>query len=493
MAGTYIETIGSWYNHNDLSSPAELQTLSSGTPFANSPLYYENVSGFSAQGSRIAAKAWGDIDPVQRLTGYFEMDFLGAATTATQRQTDSFTPRIRQGWLEYDNENYHFHFVGGQMWSLATANKFGELPLSENVPIDIDYQIVSGFTYARQPGLRFVEDWNKIAWFGISVEQAQTVFASNSIGVINGPQAGVAVSQGITGASNIGGGGAASPPGLVENVLNACSSSGGLNSVTGCSVNTIPDVIEKFALDPGWGHYEVFGMQRWFSDAVAATATPNSWSEKTTFGWGVGGSTLLPVWTKVIDLQGSVLYGQGTGRYGASQLPDAVVGSNGALSPITNLQFLAGVVVHPIPPLDVYAYYGQERDNINSWKVGATNGGYGNPAFANTGCAVQNLAAGPAGLNDPVGGVTATQPTALSCTANLSSVQEFAIGFWHWAYKGDIGAIKWGIQYEYLKLSAFGGSTAVTAAQAAEGAVANAGLSPYNQAVFFSVRYYPFN
>ena len=493
FAGSYLEAVGSWYQHNDLSSPAELQTLNSGVPFQNSPLYYEPVSGFSAQGTRIAAKAWGDIDPAQHLTGYYEMDFLGAATTSTLRQTDSYTPRIRQGWLEYDNDNYHFHFVGGQQWSLATANKFGALPLSENVPIDIDYQVVAGFTYARQPALRFVEDWNKIAWFGISVEQSQTNFASNSIGVINGPQQGVAASQGIAAAANIGGGGAASPPGLVENVLNVCASAGGLNSVTGCSVNTYPDIIEKAALDPGWGHYEAFAIERFFTDAVAATATPNSWAQNTKTGWGVGGSTLLPVWPKVIDLQGSVLYGEGVGRYGAAQLPDAVVGGNGALSPITNLQFLAGVVVHPLPPVDVYAYYGQEQDYENAWNIAGTHGGFGNSAFGNTGCAVENLAAGPAGLNDPVGGVTASQPIALSCTANIARVQEFVIGFWHWAYKGDLGAIKWGIEYEYLKLTAFGGTTAIPAGGAAEGAVANAGLSPYNQAVFFSVRYYPFN
>ena len=75
-------------------------------------------------------------------------------------------------------------------------------------------------------------------------------------------------------------------------------------------------------MDPGWGHYEALGLQRWFADQVGllpgapnpAAAVPNSWSQKVTFGWGVGGNVLLPVIPKWVDLQGSVLYGQGIGR-----------------------------------------------------------------------------------------------------------------------------------------------------------------------------------
>ena len=62
-------------------------------------------------------------------------------------------------------------------------------------------------------------------------------------------------------------------------------------------------------------------MQRWFADCYRACrrrrlpVPGGSWSQRTTFGWGVGGNVLLPVWPKFVDLQGSVLYGQGIGRY----------------------------------------------------------------------------------------------------------------------------------------------------------------------------------
>jgi hypothetical protein len=125
-----------------------------------------------------------------------------------------------------------------------------------------------GFDRARSWQVRWVRDWNKIAWFGVSVESPQMNFLSNS-----------------NSAGDVGG--APIPPGLAINDLNACSASGELNNQTACSNDTIPDVVEKLALDPGWGHYEVFGVQRWFTDRVFAASIGRN---QTTFGWGVGAS-----------------------------------------------------------------------------------------------------------------------------------------------------------------------------------------------------------
>ena len=53
---------------------------------------------------------------------------------------------------------------------------------TENTPLTIDAQYVVGFNWARQPAIRFVEDWNQIAWFGVSVKSSQTAFGSNGAG-----------------------------------------------------------------------------------------------------------------------------------------------------------------------------------------------------------------------------------------------------------------------------------------------------------------------
>ena len=169
--------------------------------------------------------------------------------------------------MTYDNDYYHFHLL--QAFSLLTQNRVGITP-DVILPLTIDAQYVVGFSWTRQPQFRFVANWDRIAWFGFSVESPQINFPSNSIGIFTGPQAGTAPSQNVTAATATGG--AVAPPGLTVNTLNACQSGGLLNSTTSCSINNYPDLVQKFALDPGWGHYEVVGLERFFTDRVFTTA-----------------------------------------------------------------------------------------------------------------------------------------------------------------------------------------------------------------------------
>jgi hypothetical protein len=481
MAGSFIAMEGAFRQRNENASGASDPPFST-IPLMNSPLYGQNETRFSAQQSRIALKASGDISPTQHVKGYYEMDFLGAAPTANSRESNSYTPRIRQAYFAYDNDVFGGHFSAGQMWSLATQNRVGILNSTENVPLTIDAQYVAGFNWARQPAIRFVEDWGKIAWFAVSVESSQTAFASNG----NGVAGAVAVSSANSGT--------VVPPTAITNVTNNCNASGLLDSVTQCSVNPAPDIIEKFALDPGWGHYEVLGLQRWFADsvapAVAGAVVPGAgWSQKTTFGWGVGGSVLLPVIPSFVDLQGSVMYGQGIGRYGSSQLADVVVGSNGQLQPLTSTQFMLGAIAHPFAGNDIYVYYGQEQVQQNAWTVGGTQGGYGNAAFPET-CGL--VSGGPANevANNNGGTGSNYNISSALCTANVQRVREITVGFWQDIYKGDLGRARVGLQYEYVSLDLFSGSTVTSAAANPN---PNSGLHPNNNVVFFSLRYYPFN
>ena len=77
MAGSFIAMEGAWRQRNENASGASDPPFST-IPLLNSPLYNENELRFSAQQSRIALKASGDIDPTRHVKGYFEMDFLGA-------------------------------------------------------------------------------------------------------------------------------------------------------------------------------------------------------------------------------------------------------------------------------------------------------------------------------------------------------------------------------------------------------------------------------
>jgi outer membrane murein-binding lipoprotein Lpp len=463
MAGTFVALEGAWREHNEVASGASSPPFGSpGIPLQNSVLWSQNEFRMTAQQSRIDLRAWGDISPTQRLEAYFEMDFLGASVDANNRESNSFTPRIRQVFANYDYDDYHIHFLAGQAWSLLTQNRVGITPRYENIPLTIDAQYVVGFNWVRNPQVRFVEDWNHIAWFGVSVEQPGAVFPS-------APSAATVA-----------------PPGQTVNINTFCTTSSHLNGSTSCSNDVAPDIIEKFALDPGWGHYEVLALQRWISDSVTPTVAPADWSQKTTFGWGVGGSFLVPAMPTYLDLQGSVLYGQGIGRYSSSQLPDAVIGPSGALTPVTGLQFLVGATVHPWDGFDIYTYYGEDRTYASPWTIGTTQGGWGNPNFLNDGCVLQSLTNGGALLtgspfNTPIPGTT--------CTFDVQRTQEFTIGLWQAVYKGDLGRAVVGLQYAWVKLNAFAGLPGPITPTSTP----NLGLNPDNNIFMFSFRYYPFN
>ena len=475
MGGTFVALEAAARQHNEVSSGASDPAFGSpGIPLQNSWLYHENEFRMSAQQSRIALKATGDIDPAQHLKAYVAIDFLGSAVTSNSRESNSYTPRVREFYAAYDNDNYHFHTAFGQTWSLVTQEKVGMMPGAENTPLTINAQYVPGFDWLRTPTIRVVGDLSKTVWYGISIENPEGVLPGGLAQQIPQNLAGVPGS-----------------PGFITNINNTGQGGGLLNSTTQYTNNIAPDLVEKVAFDPGWGHYEVLATQRWFADEVspitgavpAAGTTGANWSQKTTFGWGVGGNVLLPVVPKYLDLQGSVLTGQGIGRYGASQLPDVQVGPTGALQTIQATHFLVGAVAHPWIGNDFYAYYGQEQNNANAWTRNGTQGGLGNSAYLNNQCAVQLNAGSNAGptYNAATG--------ASTCAFNVQKTQELTVGFWQDAYKGDLGRVRVGLQYEYIRLTAFQGVTGATTATSQP----NAGLNPNNNIFFVSLRYYPFN
>src|SRR5215472_11645883 len=161
--GGFLAGESVWRQRNEVTSGATDLPFSQ-LPFPNSPLYHENEWRATAAQSRFSVLATGDIDPVQHLQGYYEMDFLGAGVTANSRESNSYNLRIRQAFFAYDNDDWHVHFLAGQAWSLLTQDRVGIIPRMENVPLTIDAQYVVGFNWARQEQVRFVYDWNKVAW-----------------------------------------------------------------------------------------------------------------------------------------------------------------------------------------------------------------------------------------------------------------------------------------------------------------------------------------
>jgi hypothetical protein len=166
-------------------------------------------------------------------------------------------------------------------------------------------------------------------------------------------------------------------------------------------------------------------------------------------------------------VQASALYGKGIGRYGAQQLSDVVVASDGTLSPLTALHVMVGAVAHPWAGLDIYGYAGMERADANLFSSAAGITGFGNPGVVNTGCGITTGASFTGGTSN--------------CAAINREVDSATVGFWQNLYKGNYGRVAAGLQYEYIVRKSFDTNPG------------NGGAVSTNDNVLMtSLRYYPF-
>lgn len=150
------------------------------TPFNNIPLPaaqegHTSELNFSGRQSRIGALVTGDTGKL-RLTGYVETDFLGAGVTSNNNQSNSYVLRVRQVWGQAELQN-GFRVTGGQMWSLSTEDARGTDNRTEVLPNTIDSQYMVGFSWERQPGIRFQQRFGDprtgTTTLAVALEQAQ--------------------------------------------------------------------------------------------------------------------------------------------------------------------------------------------------------------------------------------------------------------------------------------------------------------------------------
>ena len=405
--GGFIESAGIFRSRNEVTDIAS--NFNTAIPESQSQLSHESEWRQSARQSRLALLIQGDVDAQQKLAAYFETDFLGTGPTSNSNESNSYNLRLRQAYATYDNSNLGFHFLGGQSWSMLTLFKNGITPRSEDVPYTIDAQYVAGFDWARQAQLRFVESlFNKKLWLGVSFEEPQSVYYTGPNGLVP---------------SSVG----------TVNVANTGVSL--LNTTTTYSDDIAPDTIVKLAADPGWGHYEVYGLLRWLNSRVSRVGDGNN---HTTPAGGGGAAVRLPLLSHDrLFLRASALAGYGIGRYGSAQLPDAVVRPDGSPQPLPEVEALVGIESTPRKSLDLYAYVGTEQIGRNSFVSGGKPFGYGSSYYVNSGCGVEL--------------------SPLTCTANTSGIVDGTLGFWWRFLSGNYGTAQVGAEYEYLRRSVFAG------------------------------------
>jgi len=399
----------------------------------------------SGRQSRISMLAEGRLTNV-KLSGYYEADFLSAGVTSNNNESNSYTLRQRQAFGQAAFNN-GWSITGGQMWSLATETKHGMDNRTEATPMTIDPQYTVGFSWARQYGLRLVKGFNDKVWFGVSMENAQATVTTHN----NGDNFLVG-SQGTSGG--------------LYNAGSSASSSGTASNLANYSFNPSPDIIAKVAFEPGFGHYEVFGIYSRFQDRIfpcGEVLTGATCGGSTTVGanalgaynagkngGGIGANARWSFDNKHIDFGLHVLGGSGVGRYGTSTLPDSSIHADGTFDLIRNYQGLGTLEWHG-KKLDVYFNAGAEYagrasdfDPISGKYVG-----YGSPLFSNSGCYTEvapTVGSGffPAGLG--------------SCTADTRALIEGTAGFWYRFYNGPKGRFQFGTQYSYVTRQTWSGT-----------------------------------
>ncbi len=422
---------------------ADIGSYYSGSHFpitgdANTPTYHLTEWRGTARQSRATLLAEGKTGPV-KLTGYYEMDFLGAAPTANENQSNSWQPRVRQ--LFGRVEMHGWSVTGGQTWSLLTLDRKGAEARTEWSPATIDAQYVVGYTWARLMGVRvartFADDKATVAF---SMENPATLFTGTAPGV-----------QILTGAQGVG------------QLSNGAGSGGGAGTFT---TNLAPDLIAKVSFDPGYGHFEIKAVGRFFRDRIGQTSSATG-ANYTTYGGGIGAGAILPVMPKKVDFIAQGLVGRGTARYGDSSNTanggDVTYKPNGQLSPIKNLQALAGFEVHPMPKLDVYIYGGDEYLGRNIY---GTTSGFGLTNVNVTGCFASSA-----------------PPANTTCAPLTKNMLQGSGGFWYNFYKGAYGTLRYGMQYSYTYNNYWRGVNNTP------GATATAPKAIENMA-FTSLRYY---
>ncbi|HEY6446618.1 MAG TPA: hypothetical protein VIY53_09175 [Acidobacteriaceae bacterium] len=417
----------------------DINTAFTGVPLQNSD--DAQVSEFYGSGrqSRAAMKATGKVSDVT-FTGYYEADWLGAGITSNGNQSNSYVLRQRQLWADANTDG-GWDFSGGQGWSLVTETTKGETRGTEVLPSTIDSQYTAGFVWARQESFRISKNFGNRFWLGASAENAETLNPAGSS--------------------------------LPLNILIGSAGAGGglYNATANYSFNYTPDFIAKVVFEPGWGHWEVFGIERNFRDRIypnevcsnttissgltttsCTGSTAGAWNDKIP-GAGIGGSLRVPLGTPkfVVGVKG--LYGKGVGRYGSSTIADVTIRPDSALDPLKAFSALSTIELNPTPRFNLYANYGGDYVYRDYWG----KSGYGSVLTDMSGCTTEPA---PGGTNNTYGGNgTGFDPsTPSNCGNQNKDVQEFTAGDWYYFYKGPKGGLRFGLQYARFERDLWSGA-----------------------------------
>jgi hypothetical protein len=441
---------------------SDVNTPFNSTPYPGAAQAHTSELNFSGRQSRVGGLFEGNTGPF-KLSGYVEADFLSAGITSNDNQSNSYTLRQRQIWGQAATKE-GFKVTGGQMWSLVTETKKSTDNRTENLPMTVDAQYHVGFSWARQPGIRFQQSFGNGFTGAFAIEQAEYIYSATN----------------------------ANANFFIGNL----GTGGGLYSVAAnYSNNVAPDIILKGTYDAKYGHFEIGALGRWFRDRYYPNQTltvPSAAGGQNNTKMGGGGflNIRMPA-TKYVDFGFHGLGGTGVGRYGTATLPDITVHPDGTLAPIKNWQGLVSIETHPNPKLDVFFYAGGEyaQRTVYLSTLGSSSGkliGYAPLSSSNAGCNIETL---PTSAGNGLAGAAPYNPgTPANCLGATRVVLEGTAGFTYRLYNSPkYGRLQYQGVYSYLTRDGWAGLTSGTfgSPTATYGAP-----KATNNMVFTGMRYY---
>ncbi len=477
---------------------ADINTPFNSLPFDGASNSHLTEFFGSGRQSRISMLVEGKLDNV-KIGGYYEMDFLSAGTTSNNNQSNSYTMRQRQFWAQAAFNN-GFTITGGQQWSLLTETTHGMDNRTEALPMNIDAQYNVGFSWARQYGFRVTKNFGNKFWLGFSVENSQaTVTVHGNPTVTSGGTQVVTCTVITVGVCTTTATTVVNATTTNDFLLGQYGAGGGLyNPAANYSYNPSPDFIVKAVFEPGFGHYEIFGIGSEERDrvfpcaalggsvapiATGTTTVPpagctavNSAQFANNTSAGIGGGGVNARWSlfaKKVDFGLHFFGGTGIGRYGSVGLADATVRPNGSIVPLHNYQSLVTLQFHPTKKLDIYLYGGDEYEGRATYvnAAGKADGYGGFPLFGaaytfnNSGCWIETQpivapsTSNSLGVPTGLGGSTGFIPGALAnCTGDTRNVVEGTLGFWYRFYSGPKGRVQMGMQYSNVYRDTWSGT-----------------------------------
>jgi len=444
--GGYAAFEGVWRQH---SVNSDINTPFNSIPMPSANEGHVSELNFSARQSRLSVLVTGDAG-AYKLTGYWEMDFLGTGTSSNNNQSNSYVMRQRQIWGQFATQG-GFSITAGQMWSLVTEDAKGDDPRTEIQPLTIDPQYLVGYSWERQPGIRVEQHLGPVS-LAASAEQAQ---------ITNFTAAGPIPTEFFFGGIGQNGG-------LYNAAGNvSAGNTAGTGAISTYANNVAPDIIVKAAFDAPIVHFEVGGLGRFLRNeyfpvltvagTVAApvyTYSPVLRNSTATAGGIFFSLRVKPMPFFEAAIQG--MAGTGVGRYGSSQLADATLKPNETLSPIRNDHALFSLVFHPSKNIDFFTYYGGEYAQRTVYGVvtptGVASIGYGPRNLNDSGCYdLPQVSGNSSG--------TAGSISAYNCASPTRYIQEAMGGvIWRAVNSPKYGRLQYEATYSYLQRNLWSGN-----------------------------------